>query len=571
LGGNTNKLNMNKNIFLHIKKNFKIIDLLNLFDLEGKKNKYPDLSIYVKKNKFIGILTLGDLRRIRKKTSNLYKPAIKYLNKNPITIQNVKDGEKYSTILKKCEKKKLLIERVKYIFKLDKEKNLIEIIDGSKFYNNFFFKKISVIGQGYVGLCLSGHLAKTHTNVLGVDNDINKIKNLKKQRILIKEPNLNVALKTATLNRNLRFASKLESSEIYIVCFGTENNSNQTNNKNLFYFINQLSKNIKKNDLIILRGTLSIGTTKKIADNIEKKTKLQIGKEFYLSYSPERIVEGDAMNELENIPQIVSGVTENCLIQALNFWTNFVKETIKTKNTNEAEIIKLLNNAHRFYSFSFANMTSILAEKYNLNTYDLIGKANYGYSRNPISKPSAGIGGFCLVKDFKILSQSSKLNILESEFKILNEINKIIINTPLRSIKKYEKIKKRKLSKILIFGYAFKGVPQTNDCRNSPGLILSKNLLSNNYQVYLYDNIAKLEDVGSFDKKGLKFINKITQDYINNMDAIIVMNNHEKNEEIISRYLKKQKKNKLFFDSYSQFDSKVLVELNYDYSTLGNN
>tara|TARA_B100001059_G_scaffold236761_2_gene290009 strand:- start:6501 stop:8216 length:1716 start_codon:yes stop_codon:yes gene_type:complete len=571
LGGNTNKLNMNKNIFLHIKKNFKIIDLLNLFDLEGKKNKYPDLSIYVKKNKFIGILTLGDLRRIRKKTSNLYKPAIKYLNKNPITIQNVKDGEKYSTILKKCEKKKLLIERVKYIFKLDKEKNLIEIIDGSKFYNNFFFKKISVIGQGYVGLCLSGHLAKTHTNVLGVDNDINKIKNLKKQRILIKEPNLNVALKTATLNRNLRFASKLESSEIYIVCFGTENNSNQTNNKKLFYFINQLSKNIKKNDLIILRGTLSIGTTKKIADNIEKKTKLQIGKEFYLSYSPERIVEGDAMNELENIPQIVSGVTENCLIQALNFWTNFVKETIKTKNTNEAEIIKLLNNAHRFYSFSFANMTSILAEKYNLNTYDLIGKANYGYSRNPISKPSAGIGGFCLVKDFKILSQSSKLNILESEFKILNEINKIIINTPLRSIKKYEKIKKRKLSKILIFGYAFKGVPQTNDCRNSPGLILSKNLLSNNYQVYLYDNIAKLEDVGSFDKKGLKFINKITQDYINNMDAIIVMNNHEKNEEIISRYLKKQKKNKLFFDSYSQFDSKVLVELNYDYSTLGNN
>ena len=277
------------------------------------------------------------------------------------------------------------------------------------------------------------------------------------------------------------------------------------------------------------------------------------------------------MNELENIPQIVSGITENCLLKALNFWRNFVKETIKTKNTNEAEMIKLLNNAHRLYSFSFANMTSILAEKYNLNTYDLIAKANYGYSRNPISKPSTGIGGFCLVKDFKILSQSSKLSIFESEFQILNEVNKIIINTPLRSIKKFEKIRKRKISKILIFGFAFKGVPQTNDCRNSPGLILSKNLLSNNYQVYLYDNIAKIEDVNSHDKKGLKFINKISQDYINKMDAIVIMNNHEKNEEIISRYLKKQKKNKLFFDSYSQFDSKVLVELNYDYSTLGNN
>ena len=497
---------MNNDIFLHIKKNFKIIDLLNLFDSNGKKNKYPDLSIYFEKNKFIGILTLGDLRRLRKKTSNLYKPAIKYLNKNPITIQNIKDGEKYSKILKKCDEKKLSIERVKYIFKVDKNKNLIEIIDGVEFYNNCYFKKISVIGQGYVGLCLSGHLAKTHTNIVAMDSDIKKIKNLKKQLIPIKEPNLNVALKTASLNRNLRFTNKLETSEIYIVCFGTENTSVQADNTNLFNFINKLSKIIKKNDLIILRGTLSIGTTKKIADNILKKTKLKIGKEFYLSYSPERIIEGNAMNELENIPQIVSGITENCLIKALNFWKNFVKETIKTKNTNEAEIIKLLNNAHRLHSFSFANMTSILAEKYNLNTYDLIGKVNYGYPRNPISKPSAGIGGFCLIKDFKILCQSSKLSIFKSEFKMLNEVNKIIINTPLRSIEKFEKIKKRKLSKILIFGFAFKGVPQTNDCRNSPGLILSRNLLSNNYQVYLFDNIAKLEDVSSNDKKGLKFI-----------------------------------------------------------------
>lgn len=562
---------MNKDIFLHIKKNFRIIDLLNLFDSHGKKKKYPDLSIYFKKKKFIGILTLGDLRRIRKKTSNLYKPAIKYLNKNPITIQNIRDGEKYSKILKNCEKKNLSIERVKYIFKLDRNKNLIEIIDGVEFYNNSFFKKISVIGQGHVGLCLSGHLAKTHTNIVGIDSDIKKIKNLKKQRIPIKEPNLNVALMTASLNQNLRFTNKLEISEIYIVCFGTENNSFETDNKNLFNFINKLCKIIKKNDLIILRGTLSIGTTKKISDIISKKTKLKIGKEFYLSYSPERIVEGNAMNELENIPQIVSGMTVNCLTKALSFWKNFVKETIKTKNTDEAEIIKLLNNAHRLYSFSFANMTSVIAEKYNLNTYDLIGKVNYGYPRNPISKPSVGIGGFCLIKDFKILSQSSKLSIFKSEFKILNEVNKIIINTPLRSIRKFEKKEKRKLSKILIFGFAFKGVPQTNDCRNSPGLILSRNLLLNNYKVYLYDNIAKLEDVNSNDKKELNFINKITQEYINNMDAIVIMNNHEKNEEIISRYLKKQTKNKLFFDSFSQFDSKVLLELNYYYATLGYN
>ena len=77
--------------FLKISKHHRIIDLLNLFDLEGKKNKYPDLSIYFLKKKIVGILTLGDLRRIRKKTSNLYKPAIKYLNKNPIFLEDTKE------------------------------------------------------------------------------------------------------------------------------------------------------------------------------------------------------------------------------------------------------------------------------------------------------------------------------------------------------------------------------------------------------------------------------------------------------------------------------------------------
>ena len=58
---------------------------------------------------------------------------------------------------------------------------------------------------------------------------------------------------------------------------------------------------------------------KRLLIELKKYQKLKIGEEFYLSYSPERIVEGDAMNELENIPQIVSGITENCLIKALNF------------------------------------------------------------------------------------------------------------------------------------------------------------------------------------------------------------------------------------------------------------
>ena len=77
-----------------------------------------------------------------------------------------------------------------------------------------------------------------------------------------------------------------------------------------------------------------------------------------------------------------------------------------------------------------------------------------------------------------------------------------------------KKIKKKRLSNILIFGYAFKGVPQTNDCRNSPGLILSKNLLKSNYKVYLYDNNAKPEYVKISEKKCENFRKKFSGGYL---------------------------------------------------------
>ena len=79
---------------------------------------------------------------------------------------------------------------------------------------------------------------------------------------------------------------------------------------------------------------------------------------------------------------------------------------------------------------------------------------------------------------------------------------------------------------------------------------MSKNLLKSNYKVYLYDNIAKPEDVKISDKKGVNFCKKLSGGYLNKMDAVIIMNNHEKNEEVISKYLKKKKNNSLFFDSF---------------------
>ena len=75
------------NDFLHIKSNDTLLDLLNYFDVQSKLNQYPDLAIFIKNKKIKGILTLGDLRRIRKNKINFKKKAINYLNENPIVLK----------------------------------------------------------------------------------------------------------------------------------------------------------------------------------------------------------------------------------------------------------------------------------------------------------------------------------------------------------------------------------------------------------------------------------------------------------------------------------------------------
>jgi UDP-N-acetyl-D-mannosaminuronic acid dehydrogenase len=557
------------NDFLHIKSNDTLLDLLNYFDVQSKLNQYPDLAIFIKNKKIKGILTLGDLRRIRKNKIDFKKKAINYLNENPIVLKyGILENNKFNYINNLCKKKKLNTDRLKYIFEVDKNSNFLGVIDGQNFLTDYKHKRICLIGMGFVGLCLSVHMSKFHNQIIGVDKDKKIIKQLNKGASHFLEPGLNSILNSSLVNKRILFKEKIIESEVYILCFGTEDGK-KTSNTNLLNFIKSLCKILKKKDLIILRGTVGIGTTNKVEQLIKKSIGFQSGEDYFLSYSPERIVEGNAMQELESIPQIISGFSERCLKQASLFWKISINEIVETSNSYEAEIIKLINNSYRLYSFSFSNLISLLSEKYNINVKQLLEKANYGYPRNKLHMPSVGVGGFCLLKDFNILGQSSSNKLIINNLKIINKVNDEIIESPIRAIKRFEKETKKKLKTILITGVAFKGEPQTNDCRNSPGIILANKLIKKKYKVYLYDNVAKESDVGFQNMKKLIFLKQINMKILKKIDGIIIMNNNLINKTLLPKNLSKNTSPKFFFDGYKQFDPKVLSGLNYQYFTLG--
>ena len=340
------------------------------------------------------------------------------------------------------------------------------------------------------------HLLKKTNTVYGIDKDKRKIQDLKKLRLNFYEKNLYESFIFNLKQKKLLISSNLDNktSEIYIVCLGAKFENNKINNKDLYKLAQQLGRKLKENDLVILRGTVQLGTTRNIfLKGLKKSTKLICGKDYFLSYMPERLVEGDALAEMETIPTLVSGFSKNCLNNALNFTKFYFNNYLPLNSFEEAEIIKLASNTYRDFKFAFANEISRIANLNNLSGAELIRKANFGYSRNDIPKPSLGVGGFCLPKDPYLFNKSVNN---QGNFKLDFNSRKINDNALDQHCKKIKKIFNSKNSligkNVLICGIPFKGYPETLDTRNSPALKLGENLKKNNFKLTFIDPLSNM-------------------------------------------------------------------------------
>ena len=139
---------------------------------------------------------------------------------------------------------------------------------------------------------------------------------------------------------------------------------------------------------------------------------------------------------------------------------------VKPQSLEEGEIIKLASNSYRSLNFAFSNEISRISNLYGLSGSELIKKQLC--CRNNISKPSLGVGGFCLPKDPILFSNNSKKLSNYKLGKISHNINKNITQFYLKKFLKI--LKKMKKNKILMMGISFKGYPETLDIRNSTSL-----------------------------------------------------------------------------------------------------
>ena len=284
---------------------------------------------------------------------------------------------------------------------------------------------------------------------------------------------------------------------------------------------------------------------------------------FHIAFCPERTIEGNAIEEITKLPQLVGCIDKNTKKLTSDFFKILTKKLIFFETFEEPELIKLLDNSYRDSKFAFANQVAIICDQLNLNAMKIIQKANKNFTRNAIPLPGP-VGGPCLSKDPYILDQSTKQN--SSLITQSRKINEKYVELFSNKIIKFSKKLNEKNINFSIIGISFKGKPDTNDIRDSTALKIIEKIKSEfpHSKIYIFDKFVETRKIKNLDC--IK-INKIDDCFKKNVCIIHGNNNYIKSIDINKKLNNNAKV--FVFDFWDNF-SNITNPLNKKrYSGLG--
>ena len=429
--------------------------------------------------------------------------------------------------------------------------------------------KICIIGSGYVGLVSGSCFSDLGNNVICVDNNLDKINNLKKGIIPIYEPGLKELISRNVKQNRLHFSNNLskslQKSDIIFICVGTPTNKKtyEANLKYVYQVVKVIKKNLNKYKIIITKSTVPVTTGDKIEKLIKTKNNTKL---FDVVSNPEFLREGEAIRDFMYPDRVIVG-TDNK--KANNILKNLYSPIIKKKgvyfNTSRraAEVIKYAANAFLATKITFINEISNLCEKLNVDVTDVsLGIGSDERIGGRFLRAGPGYGGSCFPKDTRALVSTSKkfktdLSIVRStilsndtRYKYLINKIKIILNN------------KFKNKKITFLGVTFKA--GTDDMRDSASLKLIPYLLKKGANISYYEptGIKKL-----FDKKKVNYFNKI-KDACKDSDLIIIHTEWNEFKQLNFTRLTNKRKLKIY-DLRNLYSPSKMKNKNIEYHSIG--
>jgi UDP-N-acetyl-D-mannosaminuronic acid dehydrogenase len=275
---------------------------------------------------------------------------------------------------------------------------------------------VCVIGLGYIGLPTAAIVARSGCKVHGLDVSRSVVDTINRGEIHIEEVDLD-GLVQAVVQRGLLSAStRIAPADIFIIAVPTPFAADGNHTPDTSYVMeaaSEVATVLKKGDILILESTCPVGTTEAVRDLISKKRAdialpgLCEGRpDVSIAYCPERVLPGKILEELIHNDRSIGGLTPRCGRKALAFYKRFVKGECVATDARSAEMTKLVENAYRDVNIAFANELSMIADRMDLNVWEVIRLANR-HPRVNILQPGPGVGGHCIAVDPWFIIHSS--------------------------------------------------------------------------------------------------------------------------------------------------------------------
>ncbi len=358
---------------------------------------------------------------------------------------------------------------------------------------------VSVFGMGYVGLPLIVQASmNSKITGYGVDINDNKIKLLKSGKSYIDD--LSDEQLKKSIENGIIYTSNAEeaikNTDLSIICVPTPVNEHGIPKLDYIYNVaHSIGQNVSKfnkKHIIVLESTTYPTTTEIDVRNIMEKYELKLGVDYELAFSPERIDPGNKKYQVNNIPKVLGATSPKSTAVIKSFYETLIgTKIIEASSPKVAEFTKLFENIFRQVNIALVNELAQLAEKMQIDMFEVIKLAStkpFGFLPH---YPGPGLGGHCIPVDPYYLSFIAKKYKFQTKFiEIASEINENmdehtfkLISIALNRMKKPVKD-----SCITIMGYSYKN--DIADVRNSPAIPIAHKLVQNGARIQICDNIV---------------------------------------------------------------------------------
>jgi len=352
--------------------------------------------------------------------------------------------------------------------------------------------KIAIFGLGFVGLPLALSYALRGCTVVGVDVDRNLIDqlnrgithHLEKYRETPIQEVLAEQLDNGRFKATANPQEALDQCNNFIMTVGIPVIDGRHDFSHIDSCARTIASGIKKSDLVLVRSTMVPGMTRSYVKPILEESGLRAGDDFYLAYSSERIAEGKAFDEFENMPALISGINDSSREKAAQLMGVVTKELHMASSMEVVESAKVMENISRDVNIAMVNEFARFCEGLGIDIFEVIKLANT-HKRVKLLTPGPGVGGYCIPNALHYLTPKADdlgvpLKLLRTARRINEDIPAFVVSLVSKNLPV-----PAKKAKVAVLGIAMKDY--SSDDRLSPALEIIKLLEMSGMKVAAFD------------------------------------------------------------------------------------